>query len=415
MATSEDEQTDRGLKGREWKLLAVLGLPTFAYALATTVATTYLPVLAQDFTHSSTVVGLLIAVEGIMALLLAVPAGALSDRRASRLPFVRWASPVLIVALAAMGFATSLPYALIAVVVFFAAYFVAYEPYRALYPDLVDPEIAGRGQSTQALWRGLGTIIAIASGGVLLTLGKPIPFLAGAGLTAIAVGIFLALLPREDVDHEPGDSTGLREDLRRLRELVASRPDLRAFMVANGLWELSLGAMKTFIILYLTMGLGLGTGLAGLAVAGGAIFIAAATPLSGKLADRFGTVRVMRCSLLLFGAGLLVPFLVDDKLVVGAVTPVVGFGGGVVMTLPYALLIPLMQDDDHGLTTGLYSLSRGIGTALGPLLAGIAISVLHDPLSGTDGYQAMWGVCAAAILLSVPILGRLRDETSQQR
>jgi len=413
--SSDEQQGDRGLKGREWKLLAVLGLPTFAYALATTVATTYLPVLAQDFTHSSTVVGLLIAVEGIMALLLAVPAGALSDRKTSRLPFVRWASPVLIVALAAMGFATSLPYALVAVVVFFAAYFVAYEPYRALYPDLVDPAIAGRGQSTQALWRGLGTIIAIASGGVLLTLGKPVPFLVGAGLTALAVGIFLALLPRDDVDHEAGDSTGLREDLHRLRELVARRADLRAFMLANALWELSLGATKTFIILYLTKGLGVGTGFAGLAVAGTAVFIAAATPISGRLADRFGTVPVMRWSLLLYGVGLLVPFIVDDKIVVGAVTPVVGFGGGVVMTLPYALLIPLMQDDDHGLTTGLYSLSRGIGTALGPLLAGVAIGVLHGPLSGTDGYQAMWGVCAGAILLSVPILGRLRDETSQQR
>jgi MFS family permease len=417
VATSSDEQRDRALKPGEWQLLAVLGLPTFAYALATTVATTYLPVLAQDFTGSSTVVGLLIAVEGIMALLLAVPAGALSDRRTSRLPFVRWGSPVLVVALAAMGFATSLPFALVAVVVFFAAYFVAYEPYRALYPDLVDPLIAGRGQSTQALWRGLGTIVAIATGGVLLTLGKPVPFLVAAGLTAIAVGVFLALLGRRtvDTDHVAGSSSGLREDLERLRELVARRPSLRAFMVANALWELSLGATKTFIILYLTVGLGLGTGLAGLAVAATAVFIAAATPISGRLADRFGTVRVMRVALLIYGAGLLVPFIVDNAIVVGAVTPLVGFGGGVVMTLPYALLIPLMGDDDHGLTTGLYSVSRGVGTALGPLLAGVAIGVLDGPFSGTEGYQAMWGVCAAAILLSVPFLTRLRDETSQQR
>ena len=28
-----------------------------------------------------------------------------------------------------------------------------------------------------------------------------------------------------------------------------------------------------------------------------------------------------------------------------------------------------MKDDDHGLTTGLYSVSRGVGTALGPVLA----------------------------------------------
>ena len=63
----------------------------------------------------------------------------------------------------------------------------------------------------------------------------------------------------------------------------------------------------------------------------------------------------------------------------------------------YALLIPLMKDDDHGLTTGLYSVSRGVGTALGPLLAGIAIEVLNGGFfAGTEGYQAMWGVCGGA-------------------
>jgi MFS family permease len=182
-------------------------------------------------------------------------------------------------------------------------------------------------------------------------------------------------------------------------------------MVANGLWELALGAMKTFIILYLTVGLGVETGLAGVAVAVAAVFIAAATPLSGKLADRFGVLRVLRVSLVVYGIGLLVPLVFDSRLVVACVTPVVGFGGGVVMTLPYALLIPLMDADDHGLTTGLYSLSRGVGTALGPLLAGVAIAVSDDVFGGTRGYQAMWGVCAAAILLSVPVLGALRDRT----
>jgi MFS family permease len=399
------------IKPGERRLLLVLGLPTFAYALATTVATTYLPVLAQDFTSSSAVIGLLIAVEGIMALLLAVPAGALSDRGRSRLPFVEWASPVLVVALALMGLAASLPVALALVVVFFAAYFVAYEPYRALYPDMVDDRITGRAQSTQALWRGLGTILAIATGGALLAIGDTVPFVAAAAVTGATVAAFLALLPRERAEHEPNRSESLRDDVRRLYGLVRERGDLRAFMVANGLWELSLGATKTFIIIYLTRGLGVATSLSGLAVAGGAVFIAAATPVSGRLSDRFGPVSVMRWSLLVYGLGMLIPFLIASKVAVACAAPLVGFGGGVVMTLPYALLIPLMDDDDHGLTTGLYSVSRGVGTALGPLLAGVAIGLLDGVFPSTDGYQAMWGVCAAAVLASIPVLGRLRDRS----
>jgi MFS family permease len=404
-----NDQAERTLSPAEWRLLAILGLPTFAYALATTVATTYLPVLAQDFTGSSTVVGMLIAIEGVMALLIAVPAGALSDRRTSRLPFVVFGSPVIVIALAVMGFVSSLGLAIVVVVIFFAAYFVAYEPYRALYPDLVDDAITGRAQSTQALWRGLGTILAIAGGGILLSLGDTAPFVAGAAVTAIATVVFLAKLPRGREPKVRSDASGLGEELVRLRKLVAGNGAIRAFIVANGLWELSLGALKTFIILYLTKGLGLGTSGAALAVTCGAVFVAIAAPVSGNLADRYGTVRVMRIALLIFGLGLLVPFLVTSHLVVAAVTPIIAFGGGVMMTLPYALLIPLMGEGDHGLTTGLYSVSRGVGTAMGPLLAGVAIGVLDGAFPGTDGYQAVWGVCAAAVLLSIPVLGRLQD------
>jgi divalent metal cation (Fe/Co/Zn/Cd) transporter len=58
------------------------------------------------------------------------------------------------VSLALLGFVHSLAAAAVVVAIFFAGYFVAYEPYRALYPDLVDNEIAGRAQSTQAIFRG---------------------------------------------------------------------------------------------------------------------------------------------------------------------------------------------------------------------------------------------------------------------
>jgi MFS family permease len=101
-----------------------------------------------------------------------------------------------------------------------------------------------------------------------------------------------------------------------------------------------------------------------------------------------------------------VPAFTESIAILIPVMIIVGFGGGLVMTLPYAL--PLMPEGRHGTLTGFYSLSRGIGTALGPLLAGIAIEVLADPFSSSHGYAAMWLVCGGAILLSMPALLRLR-------
>jgi MFS family permease len=165
----------RTLQRSELRILAILGVPTFALALAITTVSTYLPVLAEDFSDSSIVIGLLIGGEGLIALWLPLVVGSWSDRLrtplGSRLPFILAATPALVVALAVLGFVDSIAAAAVVVTVFF----VAYEPYRALYPDLVDDEIAGRAQSSQAIFRGLGTFLALVGGGLLISISDPLP------------------------------------------------------------------------------------------------------------------------------------------------------------------------------------------------------------------------------------------------
>ena len=178
----------RTLQRSELRILAILGVPTFALALAITTVSTYSAVLAEDFSDSSIVIGLLIGGEGLIALWLPLVVGSWSDRLrtplGSRLPSSSpprrpWSSrwPCL-------GFVDSIAEAAIVVAVFFVGYFVAYEPYRALYPDLVDDEIAGRAQSSQAIFRGLGTFLALVGGGLLISISDPLPFLAAAVLVA---------------------------------------------------------------------------------------------------------------------------------------------------------------------------------------------------------------------------------------
>jgi MFS family permease len=419
MATTTAERArdgdERPLRAGEWRTLAVLGLPTFALALAITTVTTYLPVVASGFAASTVVIGLLIGGEGVMALGLPVAVGAWSDRLSTRiggrLPFVLGAMPLLLPALVLLGFVTSILTAAVAVAVFFVGYYVAYEPYRALYPDMVDDEIAGRAQSTQALSRGAATCLALVAGGLLIGIATPVPFIAAAVVTALAMAAFAIALLRRGVPDDEGDKAEAPgEALRALRDAVAEEPALKTFLAANALWELSLAALKTFIVLYITRGLGLSVQAASLAIGAGALVILAASPVSGKLGDRVGRARVMRIGLWVYGLGMIVPLLTTSPWIVAAVVPFVAFGGGVIMTLPYALLMPLMPGDRHGALSGFYSLSRGIGTALGPLLAGVAIALGRDLFAGTQGFAAMWAVCAAATLASIPLARRLGDD-----
>jgi MFS family permease len=292
--------------------------------------------------------------------------------------------------------------------VFFVGYFVAYEPYRALYPDAVGEEVAGRAQATQAVWRGVGTGLALMGGGLLLSIAQALPFLAAALLYLVCIGLFTWALARRGIPRRPRQGEdSVRAEFRDLWALLRGNGELQAFLVANALWELTLAALKTFVVLYVTVGLGFSQATGALMIGGVAVCVLGAAVVSGRLADRHGSVNVLRWTTPVYGAGFLVPFLFDQWWAVLAAIPFIALGGGMIMSLPYAVLIPLMPKDQRGALTGYYSVSRGIGTWLGPVFGGLAVAALAGVFDGTQGYQAVWGVCAAATLLSLLPLRRL--------
>jgi hypothetical protein len=89
----------------------------------------------------------------------------------------------------------------------------------------------------------------------------------------------------------------------------------------------------------------------------------------------------------------------------------VAIAGGTVMTLSWALLFKLMPAENRGAISGIATTTKGWGLLFGPLIAGVAIDLLSPYLDKTDGYQALWPVCAIPVLISIPIVASLiRDE-----
>lgn len=386
--------------------LALLGLPTLGLSLTITVLTALVPLLLQRHTSSSTLIGAVVAGEGLLALVLPLLLGPLSDRTRSRfgarLPYVISGALLGTIGLAALAFADGVLSLALWVLVFYVGYFAYYPAYRALFPDLVPEQRFGRSQGVQTIFRELGLALALTLGPLAFATSRTLPFLVSAALFAlISLGFVWRIAP-----HVPRTApAGARESPLAL---VRRAGPIRRVLVANALWELALSSIKTFVVLYVVVELGRSPATASLLFGIIALVAVVAAPVAGWLADRFGIVRVMRPALIVYALGLTLPAFTTSLYVLVPAMPLIGFGGAVAMTLPFALLARELPAQSHGAGAAVYELSRGVGTLLGPLLTGAAIDLGRTWLGLRHGYDAMWLTSALAILLSLPLLRRAR-------
>jgi MFS family permease len=401
---------DEGFREARPSLL-VLGLPTLGLAFAISVLTTYGPVVLIHLTQSTSQVGVLISAEGAFALLIPLVSGAVSDRlqgssaAARRMPFILAGAPTVVVGLVVLAFSGSYALAAASVLAFFIGYYLYYPPYRALYADLLPRAFQPRAQANQAVLRGVGLGAALLSGGLLLSVWQPLPFMI-AGATVLATTFVLVRAVRLQ-NHRP--QAVRTYEAVSLRRLLLRDGRLRAFAVANALWEFSFSGLKTFIVLYIVRGLGHSASVASAVIAVVAVAYIAGAPLAGRLADRYGIVPVLRIAALVYGSGLVVGVVPQTLPLLLIGLPVVALAGAVLMTLPQALAFTLAPLGSEGAVAGLQDTSRGLGAVLGPIAVGAAIEMSAGTLSSTHGYAAMWPVIGIPVLASLVLL-RILDE-----
>lgn len=352
----------------------------------------------------------MLAAEGMFALTVPLVVGPWSDTFHTpigrRAPFMLAAVPPIAFSLALMAFMPSLWTTALVVFAFFFAYYVYEPPYRGLYPDVLPEGVFGRAQGAQHLFRGLALGGALIGGGLLYRLWEPGPFLVAALVVSTAC-LVPVLIVREDGGHGrvfEGVGTYVRHSWRVLRR----NPDVARFLLANAAWEGTFAGARTFVVLYVTVGLDqpLQTSTLVLAAVAGGYVVAAL--VSGRIADRVGLARMIAVCSLVYGTGLLAGGLARTwhAWYLPFIFFVAVFGGSV-MTLAWGLLFKLMPTGDRGAISGLATTTKGVGLIAGPLVAGGAIDLLRPHLTATDGYGALWPVLGVPIVLAIPLVASL--------
>lgn len=394
-------------RGLSW----TLGLGAFGLAFSITTISVALPPLLRTFTDSNTLIGGVIAAEGVFAVSLSLVVGPWSDSFHTpfgrRRPFMLAALGPLGVSLALVGLMPGLLTTIAVVLAFYIAYYVYEPPYRGLYPDLVPESHYGRAQSVQHVMRGLALGIALIGGNELFKVWRPAPFVAAALVTTLACGAAIAYVDEPRGGGERDVFQGVRAYLSTSWGILRDEPHVRRFLLANSAWEGTFAAARTFVVLYVTKGLHQPRTVVTAVLAAVAVGYLVAAFFAGRLGDRFGLARVIFCASFVYAGGLLAAGLARawHDAYFALIVPV-SMAAGIVMTLSWALLFRLMPAGRRGAISGLALGTKGVGL-LFALVTGAAIDQIAPQLPATGGYQALWPICALPILAAIPLVGSL--------
>ncbi|MFQ5425478.1 MAG: MFS transporter [Gaiellales bacterium] len=399
-------------------LIWALGFGALGLAWSVTTVSAFLPPVLGQFTSSSTLIGLVLSSEGIFALVLPLIIGPLSDATRTplgrRRPYMVFAIGPMAIALALLAFMPNLWATAFIFFSFAFAYYIYEPPYRGLYPDVIDDSIYGRAQGAQHVMRGLSLGLALVLGPLLLAVWTPFPFVLAAVITLISCAAVIALVREPELPER--QFSQMRSYLATPFRIVREHKPVRWFLVANTAWEATFAGMRTFVVLYITIGLeqSLGVSSAVLAVVGFGYLIAAS--IAGRLGDRFGLGRVTFGASVVYGLGMLgATFATTWHSWYYGPILFVALAGGTVMTLSWALLFKVMPATGRGAVSGLAIMTKGIGLLIGPIVVGVSIDIAGTFLESTEGFAAMWVIVALPVLLVLPLVARLSGTERELR
>jgi MFS transporter, DHA1 family, tetracycline resistance protein len=409
--------------------LAILFLTVFVDLVGFGIILPLLPLYADRFGASGTMIGVLVLSYSAAQLFMAPVWGKLSDRFGRR--------PILIIGLIGsaisylvFAFAGSILALLLSRVM--AGVGGANVPVAQAYiADITPPERRAGGMGLIGAAFGLGFIFGPAIGGILAPISPAAPGLAAAALCAVNALLAIFLLPeslsREEREARraaagageprtgqaplPASGMGpLPVPAASLRAAVRS-PDFATILILTFLFTAAFSTMHPVFPLFAAQRFGMEERAVGWLFA----FLGTVSALMQGVvvrlvAPRIGEDRLVRLAALPFVAGLLlvavsqtVPVLL---LALGLLA--IGFGG----TLPslVSLLSRAAPDELQGSSLGIGQSVGALARIAGPLAGGIAWDLFGAPAPFLLG--ALLAAMAAARVLLRTVPGRVRPSVS---
>jgi Na+/melibiose symporter-like transporter len=380
----------------------LLGFGFFGVSVIWGVYNAFVPIfLAEKFHIAAGWIGFFMTLDNIAALFIQPPVGAWSDRVRTplgrRIPFILVGAPISAIAFGLIPLAGALPLFVACTSTLLLSAALWRTPVVALMPDITPSAFRSQANGIINFMGGVGTIVALQTGGMLYKMSPNFPFWLGSALVILAA-LIVYLFIEEPKEYEQSESQpGM---LASLKEVFAEeeKSGLR-ILLAIFFWFIGFSAVETFFTLYAKNHLGLeaGDGATLLSVLP-LFFVLFAIP-SGFIAGKIGRKMTISIGLIILIIITFLLYLTPADVLLTAISPlpVVGIpleeGGGRMLTLAGVLLIlggigwafininslPMIVDLTSaariGTYTGLYYLFSTLSAIVGPNINGWAIQL----------------------------------------
>ncbi|MEU9734763.1 MFS transporter [Streptomyces sp. NPDC048002] len=196
-------------------------------------------------------------------------------------------------------------------------------------------------------------------------------------------------------------------DLKALSSRPVALTDLASLFFGFALFASFVGTAN-YVQAPEATGYGFGSSVlvGGLCLLPSGLFMLLLAPVTAKLNTLWGAGRVLAIAGFVVAAGLGVRIVLTDSLwqiVLG--TAIIGAGTGIGYAALPTLINEFTPPEDLAAANGINSLARSMGgtfasAAGGSILASMTMTLGSYELPSLDGYRVMFGICAAAALLS---------------
>lgn len=380
----------------------LLGFGFFGVSVIWGVYNAFVPIfLADKFDIAPAFIGFFMTLDNIAALFIQPPVGAWSDRLRTkwgrRIPFILIGAPITAVAFGFIPMAAVLPLFVACTSTTLLSAALWRTPVVALMPDITPSPFRSQANGVINFMGGVGTIIALQTGGMLYKMSPNFPFWLGSVLVIVAALIVFFFIEEpkeyETTEQQPGMWASLKE--------VVNDPDKSGLRILSAIffWFIGYSAVDTFFTLYARNHLGLNEGDGATLLSVVPLFFVLFAIPSGLLAGRIGRRATIIIGLVSITIMLFLLYITPASALLTGIAPLplVGIplveGGARMLTLAGVILIfagiawsfininslPMIVDLTSaariGTFTGLYYLFSTFSAIVGPNVNGWAIQL----------------------------------------